>query len=296
VERQGLVRTGGRVVAALRVALGVAALVSPRLAAWPWVGRSAAEPAGTVLGRAAGARDVALGAGALLATQQGVQAERTWVVAGVFCDLADATTTAANWRRLPAPGRLLVSGAAVGAAVVGTLAARMSAGNAPVRNEPGGASRECRHGATVRRGTGRSTLDDVDDDIARLLALLDSVDDAGDGATVGTSVRMPVALRGAATAAVRAGLLSSVTQVTVRGLQAELEAVANRAVLDAHYREHPEARPDRWEVALAAAELSAHPLATRPDLVRRAADELRQIVDNPSPDEVLAYAAGLAAA
>ncbi|MBC8093833.1 MAG: hypothetical protein H7Y15_18230 [Pseudonocardia sp.] len=47
---------------------------------------------------------------------------------------------------------------------------------------------------------------------------------------------------------------------------------------------------------MAAAEICAHPLASRPDLVRRAASELVHIVDAPSPGEVLAYAAGLAAA
>ena len=133
----------------------------------------------------------------------------------------------------------------------------------------------------------------MDDDLRQLLDLLDQADD---GSTVGTSVRLPVALRDAAAVAVRAGLLPSVTEAAVRGLQAELAAVANRAVLDAHYREHPEARPERWEIALAAAELSGHPLAARPELVRRAADDLVRIVDEPSPDEVLAYAAGLAAA
>ena len=132
----------------------------------------------------------------------------------------------------------------------------------------------------------------MDGDLQRLLDLLDQVDDA---ATVGTSVRLPVALRDAAAVAVRAGLLSSVTEVTVRGLQAELEQVANRAVLDEHYREHPEARPSRWEVA------SQRPNCPgthwqRAQLVRRAADEVVRIVDDPSPDEVLAYAAGLAAA
>ena len=121
-----LVRTGTRAVAALRVVLGVTALVAPGIAARPWVGRSAGEPAGTVLGRAAGARDIALGAGALLAARQGARAERTWVAAGVFCDTLDATTTFAHWRLLPSPGRLLVSGAAVGAAVVGALGARSS--------------------------------------------------------------------------------------------------------------------------------------------------------------------------
>ena len=119
-----LARTGARAVAALRVVLGVTALVAPGVAARPWVGASAAGTAGTVLGRAAGARDVALGAGALLAARQGPRAERTWVAAGAFCDALDATTTFSHWRRLPAGGRLLVSGAAVGAAVVGALAAR----------------------------------------------------------------------------------------------------------------------------------------------------------------------------
>ena len=109
MELDGLVRTGGRALAASRIALGMSALVSPRLAATPWVGWSSTDPAGTVLGRAAGARDIALGAGALLAVRQGARAERTWVALAAFCDVADAATTVAHWRRLPSPGRLLVS-------------------------------------------------------------------------------------------------------------------------------------------------------------------------------------------
>ena len=123
MELDGLVRTGARAMAALRVVLGVTALVSPERAARPWVGDSAALPAGTVLGRAAGARDVALGAGALVAARQGPRAERTWVLAAAVCDALDATTTVAAWRSLPSPGRLLAGGAAVGAAAVGALAA-----------------------------------------------------------------------------------------------------------------------------------------------------------------------------
>lgn len=127
MDLDDLVRTGARATAALRVVLGVAALVSPRRAAGPWVGESGASTAGTVLGRAAGARDVALGAGALVATSQGAQAERTWWLAAAFCDALDATTTAAEWRSLPSPGRLLAGGAAVGAAALGVLAAAVSA-------------------------------------------------------------------------------------------------------------------------------------------------------------------------
>lgn len=135
MELDGLVWTGARAVAALRVGLGVAALVSPGLAARPWVGTSAAEPAGVVLGRAAGVRDLALGAGVLLAARQGPRAERTWVAAGAVCDAVDAATTLAAWRSLAA-GRLLVAGAAVGAAALGALALRET----PLPGGPAGPS------------------------------------------------------------------------------------------------------------------------------------------------------------
>lgn len=134
----------------------------------------------------------------------------------------------------------------------------------------------------------------MDEHITRLLDLLDRATEPGHADTVGTSIRLPLALRDAAMVATRAGLVGSTTELTVRGLRAELEALAQRAVLDAHYLEHPVARPDLAEIALATAELDGHPLAQRPDLVRRAAAELIGIVDDPSPDEVLGYAAGLA--
>jgi hypothetical protein len=130
MELDGLVRTGARAVAVLRVGLGVAALVSPGLAARLWVGPSAGEPAGVVLGRAAGVRDLALGAGVLLAARQGPQAERTWVAAGAACDAVDVATTLAAWRTLAA-GRLLVTGAAVGAAALGALASWSTPSAAP---------------------------------------------------------------------------------------------------------------------------------------------------------------------
>jgi len=112
--------------------------------------------------------------------------------------------------------------------------------------------------------------------------------------TAGTSIRMPVALRDAAIAAVAAGLLTSVTDATVQGIRTHLQALANRAVLDEHYREHPEVRPERWEIALATAEIDGHPLVARPDLVRRAATEILATVDDPTPEEILAFASGLA--
>lgn len=132
----------------------------------------------------------------------------------------------------------------------------------------------------------------MDRRLRRLIELLDEVGEE----TVNTSVRLPVRLRDAASVAAEMGLASSTTELTVRGLRDTLEAFTQRAVLDAHYRAHPEARPDLAEVALAAAEIDGNPLVDRPDLIRRAAQEIRAIKDDPVPDDVLLYAAGLAAA
>jgi hypothetical protein len=129
-------------------------------------------------------------------------------------------------------------------------------------------------------------------DLQRLLDLLD----AAVSESVGTSVRLPVNLRDAAAVATELGMAASTTELTVRGLRDALEAFAQRAVLDAHYREHPHVRPALAEIALAAAELDGSPLAGRPDLVRRAAAEIVTIKDDPSADDVLLYAAGLASA
>jgi len=130
----------------------------------------------------------------------------------------------------------------------------------------------------------------VDDRIERLLDLLDQ--DTTE--TVGTSVRLPVHLRDAAAIAAELGLASSTTDLTAHGLRAALEAVAQRAVLDAHYLAHPDAQPDLAEIATATAQIDGHPLADRPELIRRAAAGIRAVRANPTPDDVLLYAAGLA--
>lgn len=114
-------RLGSVGLAAGRVAIGVVALLRPALVARPWVGGAqASAPAGMVLGRALGGRDLALGAGALLAAWRGDErALRDWTLAGAFCDGVDAVATAASWRELPAWGRLAVAGAATAGAVLG---------------------------------------------------------------------------------------------------------------------------------------------------------------------------------
>jgi hypothetical protein len=131
----------------------------------------------------------------------------------------------------------------------------------------------------------------VERGLKRLLDLLDELDDE----TVGTSVRLPTNLRDAAALATEMGLVESTTDLTVRGLRDALEVFAQRAVLDAHYRSHPAARPDLAEIAQATAELDANPLAQDPHLIRRAAADVASMRVDPSPDDVLLYAAGLAA-
>jgi hypothetical protein len=132
----------------------------------------------------------------------------------------------------------------------------------------------------------------MDRTLQRLLDLLD--DDGAD--TIGTSIRLPVRLRDAVAVATQMGLASSTTELTVRGLRDVLEAFAQCAVLDAHYQQHPDTRPGLEEIALATAQLDASPLAQRPDLLKRAAAEVGTVKADPTPDDVLLYAAGLAAA
>lgn len=130
---------------------------------------------------------------------------------------------------------------------------------------------------------------------ARLTHLLDLLDSTT-GESVGTSVRLPTNMRDAAILAAEMGLAPSITALTVQGLRDVLEAFAQRALLDAHYRKHPDARPDLAEVALATAEMDGSPLTGQPELVRRAAADIGMVKLDATPDDVLVYAAGLAAA
>lgn len=109
-------------VAAGRVALGLTALALPAVPARPWVGATAADPGAALLARALGARDVALGTGALAALRGRpglAESAWAWVAMGALADALDSTVTIAAWHRLPRAGRWLVSAAAGGAAVAG---------------------------------------------------------------------------------------------------------------------------------------------------------------------------------
>jgi hypothetical protein len=120
-------RRGTMAVAAGRVALGVTALAWPGVPARPWVGKTAADGvAAKVFGRALGARDVALGLGALAALDGSTAdpgAASLWVAAGALSDALDVAASAASWRELPRLTRWLVAASAGGAALIGTAGA-----------------------------------------------------------------------------------------------------------------------------------------------------------------------------
>jgi hypothetical protein len=124
------VRRGAVALSAARVALGVTALAFPSVVARPWVGKAAGDDlAGTVLGRALGARDLALGLGTLAALRSGHA--RGWLAAAALSDAFDVASSAASWSELPKATRWLVATSAGGAAiagVAGALAGSHSAG------------------------------------------------------------------------------------------------------------------------------------------------------------------------
>jgi hypothetical protein len=126
VAAASLLRPSARAVAAGRVALGLTALAWPTVPARPWVGAAADDLAARVFGRALGARDIALGLGALAALQRPageLGSASAWVAVGALSDALDVIVSVSSWRELPRKGRWLVVASAGGAALAGAAAA-----------------------------------------------------------------------------------------------------------------------------------------------------------------------------
>jgi hypothetical protein len=116
------------------------------------------------------------------------------------------------------------------------------------------------------------------------------LDDSGPR-TSNTSMRIPTSLREAAAVAVRElGAAPSTTALTAAALRAALEAIVMQAVLDEHYEQYPQARPDLGDLAVAAAQLDGHPLAAQPRRVRQAAAEIVKDHPDASPEDALLWA------
>jgi hypothetical protein len=119
MERGRAVKT----LAGLRLAIGLASWATPRTAGRLFGLDAVANPQAPYLARLFGARDVALGWGAL--GSEG-ETQRQWLLAGLACDIADAVAGIAGGRGgyLPKFTSVLVSGTALSAAALGGAALR----------------------------------------------------------------------------------------------------------------------------------------------------------------------------
>ncbi len=108
-------------LAGVRVAIGVSAWATPRLAGRMFGLDAGANPQSPYLARLFGVRDAALAWGVL--TSEG-EAQRQWLVAGLACDVADALAGAVGGSAgyLPKATSALVTGTAVAAAALGVAA------------------------------------------------------------------------------------------------------------------------------------------------------------------------------
>lgn len=116
-------RTLTAVIATIRMVIGAALTLLPGRVARGWLGREVSSPATQAAVRGLGVRDVAIGAGTLLAMSHD-RGVRGWVEAGSLADLGDAAATLLSWDDLPPRGRVATLAMAGGAAVTGIVLAR----------------------------------------------------------------------------------------------------------------------------------------------------------------------------
>ena len=110
-------RQVARLYATTRVGIGVVLLLAPKVMAG-WIGPVAARPETRVLTRITGARDAALGVGALLALADGTPVRR-WLQLAAAVDAADALASLGGVRHLTARRGLPAAGLAAGGAAAG---------------------------------------------------------------------------------------------------------------------------------------------------------------------------------
>jgi hypothetical protein len=105
-----------------RVAFGANYLARPGSAGPSWIGRAADKPGTQVIVRSQGARDVALGLGALRALVRGRDDEaRAWMAAHALADGADVAATWVVRDRLPKRGAQLALGIAAASTAIALL-------------------------------------------------------------------------------------------------------------------------------------------------------------------------------
>jgi hypothetical protein len=110
-------RAAARFIGIARVAIGAGLLVAPRAFTPIWVGRRGFSPAAKLFTRALGARDAAIGAGSLAATEL-----RPWLLAGIAADATDLVATVIQRDDLPSTAVPLVIATAGAGVALGAYA------------------------------------------------------------------------------------------------------------------------------------------------------------------------------
>ena len=118
--------TSVRNLSAARLAIGMSAWLTPRLSGRAFMLDPSGNPQSPYLARLFGIRDVALAYGT---TSASGDARRTWLTAGVACDVADTLAALAGGRAgyLSRTQTVLLAAPAIAAAVLGLTA--LSAGD-----------------------------------------------------------------------------------------------------------------------------------------------------------------------
>jgi hypothetical protein len=120
-----------RILSVVRIVIGAALVVAPGAAGRRWIGDAATDPRVKVAVRGLGARDLALGLGALRALERGEPA-RGWVQLAAIGDTTDAVSGVLGARRLGLLRSVATVVTAGAAAALGYSAAeRVDEGNRP---------------------------------------------------------------------------------------------------------------------------------------------------------------------
>jgi hypothetical protein len=122
-----MVRSLARILALNRIAFGISYIALPAKTGRGWIGGAADDPRTRVLTRALGARDLALGAGALAAIVDGQEGSaRRWMAAHALADGTDLVATLAARKQLPMRNLLFAMGmAGVSTAIAVAAALRL---------------------------------------------------------------------------------------------------------------------------------------------------------------------------
>jgi hypothetical protein len=110
------------VIAARRIAFGLAMLAVPEVVGRAWIGADGERPAVVPIIRALGARDGLIGVGTVLAAREGGPGLVRWVQAAALADAADAVATLAAARHLPTSKVAGIVAIAAPSALVGVWA------------------------------------------------------------------------------------------------------------------------------------------------------------------------------